>query len=231
VEGFRDASSDLLLDIARPSRHDVALDYACGVGMAALALAGVVGQVQAVDELADALDEGRRLAAELGMDAVDFLRADLYALPFDDGAFTLVVCQAALHRLPEPVAALTEMARVTSPGGRLVVLDAVVDAVTDEAFNDLSRLREPGHRRYYGADGLAALAGEAGLSVAERRTERRTVDLDYWLQAAAVPAQTADLVRRRLREMTPSVHERLDLAFADDLVSFSYDVLALRLER
>jgi hypothetical protein len=45
-----------------------------------------------------------------------------------------------------------------------------------------------------------------------------------------VPAQTADVVRQRLREMTPELQERLDLAFADDLVSFSYDVAGLRLE-
>ena len=231
MESFRDASTDLLLDLARPSRHDIALDYACGVGMAALALAAVVEQVQAVDERADALDEGRRLALELKPGAVDFLLADLQALPFADGAFSLVVCHDVVHRLAGPVAALTEMARVTSPGGRVVVLDAVVDDVTDEALNDLARLRDPGHRRYLAADQLGALAKEAGLDVAERRAERRTVDLAYWLQAAGVPEQTADLVRLRLREMTPAVQERLDLAFADDLVSFSYDVLALRLER
>ena len=123
------------------------------------------------------------------------------------------------------------MARVTSPGGRIVVLDLVVDGVTDDALNELARLRDPGHRGYRTANRLAALAEEAGLGIAEQRLERRTVDLEYWLQAAAVPAQTADLVRLRLREMTPAVQERLDLAFADDLVSFSFDVLGLRLER
>jgi SAM-dependent methyltransferase len=231
VEGFRDASTELMFELARPSRHDVVLDYACGVGMAALALAAAVDQVQAVDELPDALDEGRRLAAEVDAGGVDFLLTDLSALPYIDGAFSLVVCKDALHRLADPVGALTEMARVTSPGGRVVVLDSVVDGVTDDALNDLERLRDPGHRGFRTANRLEALAEEAGLEVAELRLERKTVDLDYWLQAAAVPAQTADVVRRRLREMTPALQERLDLAFADDLVSFSYDVAGLRLER
>lgn len=231
MEGFRDASTELMFELARPSRHDVVLDYACGVGMAALALAAAVDQVQAVDELPDALDEGRRLAAEVDAGGVDFLLTDLSALPYIDGAFSLVVCKDALHRLADPVGALTEMARVTSPGGRVVVLDSVVDGVTDDALNDLERLRDPGHRGFRTANRLEALAEEAGLEVAELRLERKTVDLDYWLQAAAVPAQTADVVRRRLREMTPALQERLDLAFADDLVSFSYDVAGLRLER
>ena len=230
MEGFRDASTELMFELARPSRHDVVLDYACGVGMAALALAAAVDQMQAVDELPDALDEGRRLAAEVDAGGVDFLLTDLSALPYIDGAFSLVVCKDALHRLADPVGALTEMARVTSPGGRVVVLDSIVDGVTDDALNDLERLRDPSHRGFRTANRLEALAEEAGLEVAELRLERKTVDLDYWLQAAAVPAQTADVVRRRLREMTPALQERLDLAFADDLVSFSYDVAGLRLE-
>jgi len=231
LDGFRDASTDVLLETARPSRHDTALDYACGVGMAALALAAGVRQVEAVDDRLDALDEGRRLAAELGLETVTFRHVDLAVLPYPDGAFSLVVCKDALHRLLDPTAALLEMARVTSPGGRIAAIDGVVDEVTDAAFNELARLREPRHGRYVTAERLAAFAAEAGLRVAERRTERRTVDLGYWLQSAAVPAQRAELVRRRLAEMGPAVQERLDLAFADDLVSFSYDALALRLER
>lgn len=231
MDGFRDASTDLLFEMARPSRHDTALDYACGVGVGALALAAAVHLVEAVDDLPDSIDEGRRLAAELGLTSAAFHLADLAVLPFADGAFSLVVCQDALHRLPDPTTALVEMARVTSPGGRVVVVDAVVDDVTDATLNELMQLREPSHRRLLSVDRLTALAAEAGLQIAERRDERRTVDLEYWLQAAAVPAQRAEEVRRRMREMTPAVQERLDLAFADDLVSFSYDVLALRLER
>ncbi len=231
MDGFRDASTDLLFETARPSRHDSALDYACGVGVGALALAAAVRLVEAVDDRPDAIDEGRRLATELGLDTVAFHLADLAVLPFADGAFSLVCCQDALHRLPDPTRALIEMARVTSPGGRVVVVDAVVDEATDSALNELNALREPGHKRLLSADQLIALAAEAGLKLAERRDERRTVDLEYWLQAAAVPAPRAAEVRRRLGEMAPAVQERLDLAFADDLVSFSYDVLALRLER
>jgi len=230
VDGLQDAATDLLVAMARPSRHDDTLDYACGVGVGALALAPSVRFVEAVDDLPDSVDEGRRLAAELGLKTIAFHAADLRALPFADGAFSLVVCQDALHRLPDPVAALTEMARVTSPGGRVVIVDAVVDEVTDAAFNELVALREPG-RRLLSADRLTALVADVGLHVTERRDERRTVDLDYWLQAAAVPTPGAEQARRRVREMPPAVQERLDLAIADDLVSFSYDVLALRLER
>jgi ubiquinone/menaquinone biosynthesis C-methylase UbiE len=231
VEELREASLDLLVELARPTSHDTVLDYACGPGMAGFALAPEVRAVEAVDELPDMLEEGRRLASELGLVNVAFALVDLYRLPYPDGAFSLVVCRDALHLLPEPAEALAELARVTGGGGRLVVLDAVVDEVTDRAFNDVARLRQPAHRRHYTAEELERLATQAGLAVAQRGGLRRTVDLDYWLQAAAVPAPKAELIRDRFGELPVEVQAGMDIAFADRLVSFSYDIAGLRLER
>jgi SAM-dependent methyltransferase len=231
VEEMRDATLELLVDLARPTSHDAALDYASGAGLASFAVAPDVRSVEAADELPDMLDEGRRLAQEMGHFNVAFTLVDLYALPYKDGSFSLVLCRNAFHLLPEPGAALAEMLRVTSAGGRVVVLDPVVDEVTDKAYNDLARLREPAHRRHYLPDEVEALAGGAGLRVAGRGTARRTIDLDYWLQAAAVPAAKAGLIRGRFKELPVEVQARMDVAFADRLVSFSYDVLGVRLER
>jgi SAM-dependent methyltransferase len=230
TQTFGDPSVQALLDLGRPEGHDTVLDYACGVGIASLALAPSTAWVTAVDELPDALDEGRRLVAELGVSNVAFKVVDLYALPFDDDEFDLVVTRGALHRLPEPVRALRELGRVAGDGARIVVEDAVVDAVTDACFNDLARLREPAHRRHYRAEELEAAALEAGLRLVERSALRRTVDLGYWLQAAAVPAEKSELIRARLQALPVGVQERLDVVFADRSVSFSTDLLALRLE-
>jgi SAM-dependent methyltransferase len=231
VEELREASLEMLVELARPTSHDTVLDYASGAGIAGFAVAPDVRHVEAADELPDTLDEGRRLAGELGLVNVAFTLVDLYALPYEDGFFSLVVCRNALHLLPEPVTALAELLRVTSGGGRIVVVDPIVDEVCDKAFNDLARLREPAHRRHYRADELDVLAEQAGLRVKERRQLRRTIDLDYWLQAAAVPPAKAELIRGRLKSLPVDVQACMDLAFADRLVSFSYDVCGVRLER
>ena len=160
-----------------------------------------------------------------------FTLADLYALPFKPGTFSLVVCRNAFHLLPEPVAALTELLRVTSSGGRIVLQDMVVDDATDKALNDIARLREPAHRRNYTRDEVIGLAGQAGLRARAQGEVRRTTDLDYWLQVAAVPAAKADLIRGRFKELPVAVQGQLDVAFADRVVSFSYDVFTVRLER
>lgn len=231
MEQMRDASLDLLVDLARPTSRDRVLDYATGAGMAGFIVAPDVASVEAADELPEMLEEGMRLAAELGLVNVAFTLVDLHALPYKDGTFSLVVCQNAFHLLPEPGTALAELGRVLAPRGRVVILDAVVDETTDKAFNEIARLREPAHRRHYRADEFETTVAAAGFSVAGRGSVRSTIDLDYWLQAAAVPPPKAALIRGRFKALPVEVQMGMDVAFSDKSVSFSCDVAGLRLER
>ena len=91
---MRDASLDLLVELARPTSHDTVLDYAAGAGIAGFAVAPDVRTVEAADELPDMLEEGRRLAGELGLVNVAFSLVDLYALPYDDGRLQPRRCAA-----------------------------------------------------------------------------------------------------------------------------------------
>jgi ubiquinone/menaquinone biosynthesis C-methylase UbiE len=60
--------------------------------------------------------------------AVDFRQGDAEALPFDDGEFDLVICQAAFKNFSRPLAAINEMHRVLRPGGRAIIDDMSADA-------------------------------------------------------------------------------------------------------
>ena len=226
-----DPSLELVLELAVPTVGDRVIDVGTTVGTTAFALAGAVASVLAVDNRKDTIDEALRLSQEIGAENVGFALANLYALPFADGAFTLATCRNALHRFPEPVAALKEMARVVAGGGRLVVGDLVVDAELDRPLNELARLSDPAHRRYARHEEYLEQFAKAGLQVTDERRVRRTVNLDYWLEAAAVDTSRADLIRTRLQEFPLNVQTALDLAVADDLVSFSYDDIGFRLER
>ena len=49
--------------------------------------------------------------------------ASIQDLPYPNASFDLVFCIEALEHVPNPKAAIDEMARVLAPGGRLVIID------------------------------------------------------------------------------------------------------------
>ena len=226
-----DPSLELVLELAAPTARDRVIDVGTTVGSTAFALGPTVASVLAIDNRPDTIAEALRLSREVGVDNVSFTLGNVYALPLADGAFTLVTCRNALHRFPEPVEALKEMARVMTPEGRLVLYDLLVDPDLDRALNELARLSDPAHRRFSTHEEFLEQFAKAGLTVVEERRLHRTVNLDYWLEAAAVDPSRADLIRTRLQELPLKVQTALDLAVADDLVSFSYDDIGFRLER
>jgi len=66
----------------------------------------------------------RRRAADLGREA-DLRQGDAQALDFPDSSFDTVLCVLGLCAIPDDRRAVTEMARVLRPGGRLLLVDHV----------------------------------------------------------------------------------------------------------
>ncbi|MGH9368294.1 MAG: bifunctional demethylmenaquinone methyltransferase/2-methoxy-6-polyprenyl-1,4-benzoquinol methylase UbiE [Thermoanaerobaculia bacterium] len=104
----------------RPAR---VLDLCCGSGdlcflAERLGAAQVTGADFTLPMLAVASRRKLVAASRTG-----FVQADALVLPFPDGAFDAVTVAYGLRNIADPVAALAEMRRVLSPGGRLVILD------------------------------------------------------------------------------------------------------------
>lgn len=83
-----------------------------------------VTAVTGIDLSPPMLDQARRRASELGLDA-DLREGDAEHLPFADASFDIVTCVLSLCTIPRPEAALTEARRVLKPGGRLLLLDHI----------------------------------------------------------------------------------------------------------
>lgn len=66
----------------------------------------------------------RERAAATGRD-VDLRQGDAQALDFPDASFDTVLCALGLCAIPDDRRAVTEMARVLRPGGRLLLVDHV----------------------------------------------------------------------------------------------------------
>lgn len=101
-----------------------ALDICCGTGDLAFALSnagGKTGQVAALDfseaMLRRAMTRGRNGSR------VSFTLGNALALPFRSSCFDCVTVAFGLRNVSDVRAAVSEMCRVTSPGGRVVCLE------------------------------------------------------------------------------------------------------------
>src|SRR5262245_38495304 len=95
-----------------------ALDVGCGTGALAYVFAEHVREVIGVDEREDFLEAARGSAPP----GCSFAVADATALPFPYGDFDLVGCARVLHHVRRPELVVSELARVTRPGGRILVV-------------------------------------------------------------------------------------------------------------
>jgi len=103
----------------------VALDAACGTGRHSAYLSSRGFEVIGVDSNRTML-----ALAESKVPAGDFRLGDLTALPVDDGAVDVVVCSLALTHVEPLGPVIAEFARVTRPGGFVILSDMHPTAVT-----------------------------------------------------------------------------------------------------
>ncbi len=96
----------------------IALDAACGTGRLAARLAARGFEVIGVDTSPDMVD-----LAKDRVPGAEFVLGDLAALPTSDDAVDLIVNGLALTHVPELKPVYQEFARVSRPGGDLIVSD------------------------------------------------------------------------------------------------------------
>ena len=103
-----------------------ALDVCCGTGDFAFELAkkaGIIGRIVGIDFSLPMIELAKRKAKRRGRRSVSFLAANACALPFANGSFDCVTIGFGLRNVADVSAALSEMARVTKPGGKVISLE------------------------------------------------------------------------------------------------------------
>jgi SAM-dependent methyltransferase len=156
-----------LADLAGVEAPARVIDVGCGTGTLTAELVGRVGaaRVAAVDPSAAFVAAMRER-----FPGVDVRQAGADDLPFDDDAFDASLAQLVVHFMPDPVAGLREMRRVTRPGG--VVAACVWDFGSGrgplDAFWDAAHELRPDVEDEMGRPGtqpgqLASLFTAAGL--------------------------------------------------------------------
>jgi demethylmenaquinone methyltransferase / 2-methoxy-6-polyprenyl-1,4-benzoquinol methylase len=102
------------------------LDVACGTGDLSIGAAVHYPSIHVtgIDFVAEMVRVGKNKVDKRGLaDRINLLQADALKLPFDDNNFDVTAIAFGIRNIPDKIQALTEMLRVTVPGGQVMVLE------------------------------------------------------------------------------------------------------------
>ena len=107
-----------MYELLRPVvRHKTVLELATGTGLIAKNIVSSAAHIEATDasgEMIAQASQGNRSSK------LHFSVQDMFHLPYADGSFDVVIVANALHIVPEPEKALSEIRRVLKDDGVLV---------------------------------------------------------------------------------------------------------------
>ncbi len=178
-----------------------ALDVGAGAGAFAYAIAPRVREVVAVE-----LDED--LAARARADAppnVDVVVGDGEHLTFERASFDLAGTLRTLHHTPRPELMVAELARVTRPGGTILVVDqlAPVDPLVALELTRFEHARDPSTTRVLADTDLRGLFDSNSLKLLREEVVHESRDLDAYLDLAGCEGDD----REHARSLAPNGYE------------------------
>ena len=111
---------DRLLEMAKVTAGQRIIETACGSGLVTMRLAervGADGHVLATDLSQRMIEELKARLDSSSFTNVEAARMSAEKIDVPDGAFDAAICGLGLMYMPDPGAAVAEMARVVAPGG------------------------------------------------------------------------------------------------------------------
>jgi len=177
------------------------LDVGCGTGAFAYAIAPLVGEVVGVDRSTEYIAAAREHAP----DGCSFVEGDATSLPFPYGGFDLVGCLRVLHHVGRPELVVSELVRVTRPGGRILVADQLgdVDPLRSLELDRVERARDPSHTRLLPDADIRGYLDANDLVVTANEIVRERRDIDRYLDLVGLEGAERDRVAR----LVPAVLE------------------------
>jgi ubiquinone/menaquinone biosynthesis C-methylase UbiE len=180
-----------------------ALDVGAGAGAFAFAIAPRVREVVAVE-----LDEA--LAARARADAprnVEVVVADGEHLPFERASFDVAGTLRTLHHTPRPELLVAELARVTRPGGTILIVDqlAPADPLVGLDLTRFEHARDPSTTRVLADADLRGLFDSNSLKLLREEVIHEPRDLEAYLDLAGCEGDH----REHARSLAPSGYEAI----------------------
>jgi ubiquinone/menaquinone biosynthesis C-methylase UbiE len=180
-----------------------ALDVGAGAGAFAFAIAPRVRKVVAV-ELDDALAARARADAPKNVEVVV---ADGEHLPFERASFDVAGTLRTLHHTPRPELLVAELARVTRPGGTILIVDqlAPADPLVGLDLTRFEHARDPSTTRVLADADLRGLFDSNSLKLLREEVIHEPRDLEAYLDLAGCEGDH----REHARSLAPTGYEAI----------------------
>ncbi len=168
---------------------------------------------------------------------LDF-QSDIVSIPVPDASFDVIICTEVLEHVPEPIAAVREMARILAPGGTLLLSAPLGSELHQEPYHFYGGYTPHWYRRFlpqfgihlesvtpnHGFFSFFAQEGRRFSAYLDpRRTWRRTV---WWPVLAAIWAATLPLFRLAL----PLAARTLDQLQLEQTCTIGYHVVGRKVK-
>lgn len=180
-----------VVEFSRAEPGSVVMEVGAGTGNFLSLFAPVASKLIGVDLTEAMLLQARRLHSGL-----DLVIGEGEAIPFRDGAVDLSSCAQMVHHVPDPVALLKELGRVTR--NHVLVVDQIsTESLSETALmNESEVLRDPTHAASRPPSAYRALLAEAGLDVIDEAIRENEDTFRSWMRADEFPAERVEAVRQ-----------------------------------
>lgn len=169
------------------SANERVLDVACGSGNLTIPAARRAAQVTGLDIAPNLLEQARALANYEGLRNVRLDEGTAEALPYDDGAFDVVMSMFGVMFAPRPEQVARELVRVTRIGGRIALANWAPDGFIGQMFRIVGKYAPPPSDTpsplLWGTE--EKLSERLGHGVTDVRVTRRLITLSFPFDATA----------------------------------------------
>lgn len=106
----------------------------------------------------------------------EIILADAENLPYQDGMFDIIICNASFHHYTNPKAVLAQMRRVLKDNGMVLIGDPWLPQPLRGLMNYFTKYSHEGDYHFYGKKEMKILMAECGLElISSRRTGRHSI--------------------------------------------------------
>jgi ubiquinone/menaquinone biosynthesis C-methylase UbiE len=132
-------------------------------------------------------------------------------LPFGYAQFDITCTHRVLHHLRRPELAVSELARVTRPGGRILVADQLgsVDPLRSMEMDRFERLRDPTHQRLLPDQDIRGYLDANDLVLLSSEIVSQRIDLEQRLELAGFSEEE----RVRIRGAAPAASYEIEVGW------------------